>query len=146
MVVNNNGVLSLPETIALGPAVPALFTFSQTGSGPGAILHADFRAVTAGSPAVAGEVVLLYATGLGAVDPAVGSGRATTSLTRVIGNIQVSIGGLPGEVQYGGLAPGFVGLYQINVKVPAGIPLGDALVVLTVDGTPATGRATMAAR
>ncbi len=146
VLVNNNGVLSVPETIALGPAVPALFTFSQTGSGPGAILHANFSALSAGSPAVAGEVVLLYATGLGAVDPAVSTGRATSGLTRVTGNVQVTIGGVPAEVQYAGLAPGFVGLYQINVKLPAGVPSGDALVVLSVDGTPATGRATMAVR
>ncbi len=146
VVVNNNGVLSTAETISLGPAVPALFTFSQTGAGAGAILHANFSAVNSGSPAAAGEVVLLYATGLGAVSPPVSTGAAATALAKVTGNVQVTFGGVPAEVQFAGLAPGFVGLYQINVKVPAGVASGDALVVVSVGGTPATGRATIAMR
>ncbi len=60
VVVNNNGVLSVQETIALAPSVPALFTVSQTGIGAAAALHgADFSAVTAGRPAAAREVILL---------------------------------------------------------------------------------------
>ncbi len=51
VLVNNNGVLSAPETIALGPAVPALFTLSQTGQGSGAIFHSNFAPASMPRPA-----------------------------------------------------------------------------------------------
>ena len=146
IVVNNNGVLSAPETIQIA-AAPALFTLSSTGTGPGAFLHGTSGTVISSSnPAAANEVIVLYATGLGAVLPAVASGEATADPTAVSGNVSVTIGGRLAEVQYSGLAPNFVGLYQINVVVPAGIAASDALVVLSVDGTPATGQATVALR
>ena len=146
VLVNNNGVLSAPETIALGPAVPALFTLSQTGQGSGAIFHSNFAPVNASNPAAAGEVIVLYATGLGAVDPAVETGNATDGLTTVTGNVQVNIGGQPATVDFAGMAPGFVGLYQINVRVPAGIPSGEVPVEISVDGILSTGSATVAVR
>jgi len=145
-VVNDKGVLSQPQTVQIA-AAPALFTFSNTGAGPGAILHQDgVTPVTASNPATAGEVVVMYATGLGAVQPAVPTGTAADGSATVAANVSVTIGGAPAEVQFAGLAPGFVGLYQINVKVPSGVTPGDAAVVLSVDGTPATGQATLSVR
>ncbi len=146
VVVNNNGVLSAPETIALGPAVPALFTLSQTGAGSGAIFHGDFALVDASNPAAAGEVILLFATGLGVVEPPVSTGDAADGLTTVSGSVQVNIGGQPATVDFAGMAPGFVGLYQINVRVPAGIPAGEVPVEISVDGILSTGSGTVAVR
>ncbi|MBI2816032.1 MAG: hypothetical protein HYX72_03745 [Acidobacteria bacterium] len=146
IVINNNGVLSQPETVEIGVA-PALFTVSNIGTGAGAFLRgSDFAPISASSPATAGEVILLYATGLGAVLPAVDSGTATSGVANVSGNVTVTIGGQNAPVEFAGLAPGFVGLYQINVRVPAGLSAGDALVVLSVDGTAATGEATVSIR
>ncbi len=145
IVVNNNGVISQPEPIQIGVS-PALFTVSSNGAGSGVFLHgSDFALITAATPAVAGEGIILYATGLGALTPSVATGETTLGLTSVAGNVTVTIGGQPCEVQYAGLAPGFVGLYQINVAVPPGVS-GDALVVLSVDGTRATGQATVSVR
>ncbi len=142
-MVTNNVTLCVAETITVGTA-PALFTTSQTGLGAGAFLHgADFSGVGSSSPATAGEVILLYATGLGAVSPA-GQTGALASASSVTGTVTVTIGGQTAVVQYAGLAPGFAGLYQINVVVPSGIPSGDNAVVVSVDGTPATGQATVA--
>ena len=146
VIVNNNGVLSQPETVSIG-AAPALFTLSQDGIGPAAAQHdSDSSNVTAGRPATAGEVIRLYATGLGAVQPGVESGAAPGGLSRAAGTVTVTIGGQTAEAQFAGLAPNFAGLYQINVRVPAGVAAGDASVVVSVDGTPATGRATVAVR
>ena len=146
VVVNNNGVLSQPETISLGVA-PALFTFSQNGVGPAAAQRdSDSSSVTASNPAVAGEVIRLYATGLGAVTPPVANGEAPTGLSRTVGTVTVTIGGTPAEVLFAGLAPNFAGFYQINARVPAGVPAGTTAVVISVDGTPATGQATLAVR
>lgn len=142
IVVNNNGVISVPETITIGNA-PALFTMSQDGTGDGAFLHSDnITMISAGSPAHSGETIVLYATGFGPVSPAVQTGALASGTTSIAGNVVVSIGGQIAVVQYAGLAPGFAGLYQLNVVVPSGIS-GDVPVVVSVDGTPATGQATV---
>jgi minor extracellular serine protease Vpr len=47
----------------------------------------------------------------------------------------VTIGGIPADVFYSGLAPGFYGLYQVNAKVPSDVAPGDAVpVVLSTGG------------
>jgi uncharacterized protein (TIGR03437 family) len=49
----------------------------------------------------------------------------------------VAFGTTFGEVQYSGLAPGFVGLWQINVRIPADAPSGNAVPVrVLINGTP----------
>src|SRR5258708_38156058 len=86
-----------------------------------ATLHgADYTSVTAGQPATAGETVLLFGTGFGAVQTPVATGVASTDANPVVAQVQVTIGGQPATVVYAGLAPSFVGLYQLNVVIPAG--------------------------
>ena len=76
VVVNNNGVFSAPQGIHVVPALPALFTHSQTGTGTAAALHRDFEPVSTERPAVPGEKILLFATGLGETRPGPSLGRA----------------------------------------------------------------------
>jgi uncharacterized protein (TIGR03437 family) len=78
-----------------------------------------------------GETVLIYCTGLGAVssppqDGAAGNGQPTTAMPTV------TIGGTKAMVSFSGLAPGFVGLYQVNAEVPAGLSAGNQSVVVSV--------------
>ncbi len=134
VVVSNNGVLSNPEGISIAPGVPGIFTSNQQGTGSAAALHADFALVTPARPARSGETILLFATGLGAVQPASRTGEPAGTLAAVSGEVEVRIGGRPAAVPFAGLAPGFVGLYQINVTVPVGAAPGDAAVEVTVDG------------
>jgi uncharacterized protein (TIGR03437 family) len=146
IVVNNSGVLSQPETVFLG-VTPALFTVSADGTGAAAAQHnSDSSAVTSSNPASAGEIIRLYATGLGAVQPSVDDGAAPTGLSTTVGAVTVTIGGQPAAVEFAGAAPNFAGVYQINARVPDGLSAGDAAVVVSVDGTPATGQATLAVR
>lgn len=79
-------------------------------------------------PARAGDVIVIYAIGLGQTNPAVTTGQAapTGPLAVVPGNLRIRFGsGFAGGTQvipdFVGLSPGFVGLYQINVRIPAGI-------------------------
>jgi uncharacterized protein (TIGR03437 family) len=86
-----------------------------------------------GHPASPGEVMLIYCTGLGAVsstpaDGAAGSGQTT------IAQPTVTIGGQKGTVQFSGLAPGFVGLNQVNVQLPASLQSGNQAVVIEIGG------------
>ena len=121
IVVNNSGVNSNTVTVPVAVTAPGLFSANQSGAGPAALRHADFSLVTAASPAVGGETVLLYLTGMGAVDPAVadGVGGSATTLSQTTQQPTVLVGGIPGKVLFSGLAPGFPGLYQINLTLPA---------------------------
>jgi uncharacterized protein (TIGR03437 family) len=80
--------------------------------------------VGASSPASRGEWLVLYANGLGSVAPGVPSGTAPEGLSATVNPVTVSVGGVPAEVYFAGLAPGFVGLYQINFRVPEKAPVG----------------------
>ena len=134
VVVNNNGLFSAPQGIHLWPALPALFTRSGTGTGTVAALHGDFQAVTTERPAISGDTILLYATGLGETSPPQVSGEPAAGAAPATGNVTVTIGGRSATVHYAGAAPGFVGLYQINVAVPHDLQPGDVAVEVTVGG------------
>ncbi len=90
-------------------------------------------------PAKAGEIVVFYALGLGQTTPLASDGQAATAAQ--VGPVQVVFGesvlptsGVPVTPQYAGLTPGLVGLYQVNVEVPAGLH-GDAVpVYLNMNG------------
>lgn len=96
-------------------------------------------ATECGQPASAGDVLQVYVTGLGRVtaDPA-GPALATGKAAPADGSVlyrsavpQVTIGGVAAQVEFAGLTPGYAGLYQIDVVVPAGLAAGDD-VPLTV--------------
>jgi uncharacterized protein (TIGR03437 family) len=123
-VVNNSGAVSNSVTVPLAPTAPGVYTVPSGGLGPGAILHADFSLVNDASPAAAGETVLIYLTGMGATSPAPADGTAgtVTTLYKSVSDVAIYFGGQPGVVAFNGLAPGFPGLYQINVTLPATLP------------------------
>jgi uncharacterized protein (TIGR03437 family) len=78
--------------------------------------------------------VALYATGLGRVIPAVPTGEAAPGAAPAVNKVTVSVGGRDAEPEYAGLAPGFVGLYQVNVRIPADTPAGEVQLKLKAAG------------
>ena len=82
-----------------------------------------------------GGVIQIFATGLGPVNPTVKTGEASPSNppATVTSAVTCTVGGVSAPVQFAGLAPGFVGLYQVNVAIPAGVT-GTVPVVLTQGG------------
>ncbi len=133
-----DGIPNPPSSfsIPITQFAPGLFSRSQDGRGSGAILHADGTPVSSDSPARAGETVLLFGTGLGAVNspPATGSPATADPLSTTLSQPTVTIGGREAAVSFSGLAPGFVGLYQVNATVPTGLAAGQHPVVLTIGG------------
>ena len=137
LVVQRGTSLTVPEPVIVAPAQPAVFTLDQSGTGQGVIVDPTFQIVGPGNAATAGDVVIVFCSGLGEVDPPVVAGDAAPSspLSTTADPVTVTIGGMEALVLFAGLAPGFAGLYQINVTVPAGVtPGNDVPVVLSVSG------------
>jgi uncharacterized protein (TIGR03437 family) len=108
------------QTINVAAVSPGIFTQLQQGVTVGAILHGkDFSAVTSTSPAVAGETLSIFATGLGVLQQPVATGAIPPSPPPpTIAIPSVTIGGNPATVTYSGLAARLAGVYQINVVMP----------------------------
>ena len=125
--VINNGVASNTVTMQIAVTAPGVLTQSQNGLGYGDVAHQDGSLVTPKNPAQTGETVLVFLTGLGAVNPAIADGEAgpTLQLSSAAGKIQAYIGGVTATLGYSGLAPQLAGLYQINLTVPSGVTAGD---------------------
>ncbi len=142
MIVQFGNSISVPEPVIIASAQPALFTEDRSGKGRGIIVgvRPDGTAVPAGQPVSADFVIVIYCSGLGAVDPPVSAGTAASLsvLSRTVNPVTVTIGGRPATVAFAGLAPGFSGLYQINAVVPSGLSAGDLPVVVTVAGQSST--------
>lgn len=107
---------------------PAIFTATDTrfdifpsSSRQGFILTATGQLAGPANPARPGDFVQIFCAGLGAVNnpPATGATASTTPLSTTISVPRVTIGGVSATVSFSGLAPGFVGLYQVNVQVPS---------------------------
>ena len=113
---------------------PAIYT--RDGTQAVVVHNVGLTLVAAGRPLARGEFAFLYATGLGQVvnQPPTGSGGPVTPLARAVADVRVTMAGLPCEVQYAGLAPGFVGVYQVNLRVPENAPGGLQDLVLNAGG------------
>ncbi len=137
MQVTNSGSTAATQTVTVAAAAPGIFTANQTGSGPGLILRStDYQVVSSSTPAQEGGFILIYCTGLGGITGAIveGSPAPNPPLNTAI-LPQVSVGNIAAPVTFSGLAPGFAGLYQVNVQIPAGVPAGNAVpIVLTSNG------------
>ena len=125
--VINNGAASNVVTEYVNQTTPGIFTQEENGFGYAAALHPDGSLVTPDSPADIGEVVAVYLSGLGDVFPTILDGTAAPSspLSTTSSSFTANVGGTAATVSYAGLAPGFVGLYQINLQIPTGLSAGD---------------------
>jgi uncharacterized protein (TIGR03437 family) len=84
-------------------------------------------------PARPGETIVLYGVGFGAVNPPVAAGQVAPQAAALTAPVTVKFGDTPAAVAYAGISPGSVGLYQINVTVPA-IPDNNAVPVTVAVG------------
>jgi uncharacterized protein (TIGR03437 family) len=138
------GQTSTPATITVAAVSPGIFTATADGKGAGAITHVDGSAVTTQNPAHAGEVVILYATGLGQVAPAVPTGALPAGASNTFASVTLTIGGITFSPDFAGLSGCCVGLNQINARVPAGVSSGNAVPVVLNIGGQSSNTATIA--
>jgi uncharacterized protein (TIGR03437 family) len=134
-VQNSSGKHSV--NVYVEAAAPAIFTQDSSGTGPASARKAsDQSLVTANNPLHAGETVELYATGLGTTAPSNGLDNAVQQPT-------VTVGGVACPVTFAGAAPTYIGLDQINCKIPAAVSNLSAPVVIT-SGNRTSNTATLA--
>jgi uncharacterized protein (TIGR03437 family) len=130
--VKNNGVVSNIVTEFVNSTTPGVLTSPANGISDAAALHADYTLITEKSPAQQGETISVYLTGLGGVFPPVQDGYPgssdPSSLNKTVATIAALVGGQTATVGYAGLAPGYAGLYQINITIPTGLTAGDNLL------------------
>jgi uncharacterized protein (TIGR03437 family) len=130
VVVSTEGQASAAQSVTIEPAAPGIFSTTGDGRGAGAITHANGSLVTATNPAARGETLVLYATGLGAVTPALGTGVLPTAVTQTLTEPTLTVGGVGAQVAFAGLSGCCAGLNQVNFVVPAGAPTGGSVAVV----------------
>jgi uncharacterized protein (TIGR03437 family) len=96
------------------------------------VLPPDTVAGLATRRAAPGDSIVFFAVGCGSTTPVTPAGLVVADAA-ALPNVVMRFGDRPGRIQYGGLAPGLVGLYQFNVVVPDGVS-GDTPLTLSVDG------------
>jgi uncharacterized protein (TIGR03437 family) len=111
-----------------GGTAPGVFTFPAGGLGYAAAQHTtDFSLITPQNPAQPGEVIAVYLTGVGPVNPAVASGApGPVPVANAVAALNVSIGGVAATTSFIGLTPQVTGLAQINLTVPNGLATGSS--------------------
>jgi len=143
MIVHTPGGVSDNFNLVVMPGAPGVFRSGTAG--PDSNLATIVRMkngqlVTPSNPVHKGDVLVIYLTGMGVTKPPTPTGQPGPSspLALTLATPQVTLGGLTLGLIYSGLAPGEVGVYQINVTVPAkNVPTGDSipLVINQAGGT-----------
>jgi uncharacterized protein (TIGR03437 family) len=124
-----NGTPSNVQSAGVMTYSPDVFMVSPAQA---AITHADGSLVSNASPATANETVVVYATGLGPVSGPMVNGQPASSTSLQPTTPQpatATLNGIPATVAFSGLTPGFIGLYQVNVQVPANAAPGSFLTI-----------------
>jgi uncharacterized protein (TIGR03437 family) len=118
VTVDNGGGTGPAFNVTVAAAAPAIFFYPV----PAILKNSNYSLVTSTNQARAGDVLLVFATGLGQTTPALTTGKlvpdAQVANTRTV---TATIGGAPAAVTYSIASPGFTGLYQVAVTVPSGV-------------------------
>ena len=134
--------------VTVAPSAPGLFTLSGTGQGRGAILNQDGTVNSAENPAEQGSIIVLFGTGEGQTDPPGITGRLIEPpISALVEAVRVTVDGQEAEVLFAGPAPGFAGLLQVNIRLPASVSAGDTVAIrLIVAGISSPDLVTVAIR
>lgn len=139
---------TLLTPLYIAPTAPGIFTPLQNGQGQGAVLNQDNTQNFGTNPAKRGSVIQIFATGAGDTTPPLlpGEPAPANGNPLVLTNVQptVTIGGQSARVLFSGMAPGFVGLWQINAEVPQNVTPGPAVPLVISAGGNTSNTVTIA--
>lgn len=139
-----DAVTSEPETVAVANAAPE-FLYSQLnldGRNPVAAVNAVSGALIGPAtlpgfvPAQSGDILTIYANGFGTTDPPIKPGGTSTGIANVTSSVRVRIGTVdlaPADILYVGASPSLL-IYQVNLRVPAGLPAGNLPIQIFLNG------------
>jgi uncharacterized protein (TIGR03437 family) len=132
LVVRVNGSSSASASFTVSTSAPGILVW---GSNRAVALNQDGPLNSPDKPALPGTVITLYMVGQGPVDTPVATGAASPSTPVAHASLRVTatIGGRSADVLFAGLSPGGVGLFQVNLRVPASVS-GDCPLVVTIGG------------
>jgi uncharacterized protein (TIGR03437 family) len=110
---------SVTQSLSVSTTAPGVFVVAvETGNRTvGAVINQDGTLNDLGTPARRGDVLTVYCTNLGAVQPQGNLSVTVSPVTALLNSSELS-------VQYAGLTAGFIGLYQVNVPIPGGTAPG----------------------
>jgi uncharacterized protein (TIGR03437 family) len=156
VVVTTNGGASAPQSVPIVAALPGIFTITSNGLGQGIVTSNNDGDIAAGTlsfsglathPIQIGDYLIVWCTGLGAVNASIPNGGNTGGQTDVGTLLQpdVLIGGVKATFVYSVLSPQYAGEYQIGVQVATGTPTGTAIPLqIAVNGITTSGSVTIA--
>ena len=136
-------------TIPVAGSVPGVFATNNGGTGQAVVLNQDGTVNTTANPAAKGSVVVLFATGEGAVNPPGQDGLVSSSdiLREPVLPVSLTIGGVSAQVLYAGSAPGTVaGVMEVEAIIPAGAASGAAAILLTVGAASSQANVTVSVK
>jgi uncharacterized protein (TIGR03437 family) len=129
MILRTPGGVSDNFNLVVSPGAPAVFSAAIPGAAitvPTVVRNSNSEFVTGSNPIHRGDDVIIYLTGLGQTSPAATTGLPGPSSppASALNLTTVTLGGAVLPLSFAGLAPGQVGVYQINAKVPVSVPVG----------------------
>lgn len=143
--VLNNDVVVTTGYVIVGSVAPGVFTVTATGKGQAVAVNEDFSLngdpaqTPTARPEARGKIVTFFANGPGGqfvnpangqvLNPISGTPAPASPIYATASTPIVTIGGVPATVTFSGLTPGLVGLWQLNVMIPANAPVGNAVPV-----------------
>jgi uncharacterized protein (TIGR03437 family) len=136
VTVSVSGIPSNSATVPVLAAAPGLF-LNPSVSGAALVQNADYSVNTPSNPAARGNAIIAYLSGSGPVSPAQTDGAAAslTTLTNATSPCTAALGSAAGLTPlFCGLAPGWVGLVQVNLTVPTSLSAGTYPLTVTIDG------------
>jgi uncharacterized protein (TIGR03437 family) len=147
LVVTVGSTPSAPVQLNVIGLQPAIYTVNELGTGPGIVANAFTGQLnTASNPAHASDFLTVYCTGLGPLqgpngepEPADGVAAPLSPTFTTKATVTATIGGVSAPVSFAGLTATLVGLYQVNVQVPAGVTPGNAVPLVLVATEPSSG-------
>jgi uncharacterized protein (TIGR03437 family) len=139
IVVTNSGGTSAAYSMTINSLEPGLCQTTVNGVAyVTAVINGTTTFISPSQPAQAGEILNFFGVGFGPVSPAPEPGQTVTQMNQLTNSLQIQIGGVTAQLDYFGLAPEALGLYQFNVVVP-NVPAGNQVpVTFTLNGVPGT--------
>jgi uncharacterized protein (TIGR03437 family) len=148
--VSDTGELLAGASYPISGTSPGLFVNDSAAAGQGRITNADGTVNSPTNAAVRGSVVKIFGTGQGPVSPQVPDGEPASGDVSTVAvptsdgvaclsrqpSVCVAMGNTFGEVQFSGLAPDRVGIWQLTVRIPTTLNPGNVAIRAVINGTP----------